>query len=231
MSNKYKHIFLDLDNTLWDFKANSHDTIIFLFEKYKLAEKISNFDEFYDEYQRINAGLWQLYRESKIEKNQLRWKRFYDTFLLYGIVDLKLAENFGNDYVEMSPRKTIMFPYAVEIVEYLSKKYQLYILTNGFKEVQYIKLENTGLGKFFRMIFTSEELGFQKPNKQCFEKALSLAECKSSESIMIGDDLEIDILGAKNVGIDQIFFNHEKRIHNEEISFEIESLSEIYKIL
>jgi len=231
VSEKYKHVFLDLDNTLWDFKANSHDTITFLFEKYKLGEKISDFHAFYDEYQRINAGLWQMYREAKIEKNQLRWKRFYDTFLLYGIVDLKLAENFGNDYVDMSPRKTVMFPHAMEIVEYLSKRYQLYILTNGFKEVQYIKLENTGLGKFFRMIFTSEELGFQKPNKQCFEKALSLAECKSSETIMIGDDLEIDILGAKNVGMDQIFFNHEKRIHDEEISYEVESLKEIFDIL
>lgn len=231
MNEKYKHVFLDLDNTLWDFKANSHETISFLFEKYKLNKKISDFTIFYNDYQEVNAGLWQMYREAKIEKNQLRWKRFYDTFLLYGIVDLKLSENFGKDYVEISPRKTIMFPYAMEVVDYLSKKYQLYILTNGFKEVQYIKLENTGLSKFFKMIFTSEELGFQKPNNQCFEKALSLAGADKTETIMIGDDLDIDILGAKNVGIAQIFFNHEKRIHNEQVSFEIESLKEIFNIL
>ncbi|OFX61731.1 MAG: noncanonical pyrimidine nucleotidase, YjjG family [Bacteroidetes bacterium GWA2_30_7] len=231
MNEKYKHVFLDLDNTLWDFKSNSHETIKFLFKRYKLSDKILDFDLFYCEYQKVNANLWQMYREAKIEKNQLRWKRFYDTFLLYGIVDLKLAESFGNDYVEMSPQKTIMFPYAFEIVEYLSKKYELYILTNGFKEVQYIKLENTGLNKFFRMIFTSEEIGFQKPNSQCFDKALLLAGAENSETIMIGDDLEIDILGAKNVGIDQVFFNHEKRIHNEQISYEIESLKEIFSIL
>lgn len=228
---QYKDIFIDLDNTLWDFKANSYETIQFLFNKYKISDYVSDFESFYKYYQILNAELWDKYRKGKIEKSLLRWKRFNDTFDHFGLKNEEIARNFGEDYVEMSPQKTKMFPYSIEIVQYLSKKYRLHVLTNGFKEVQYLKLNNTGLINYFTSVLISEELGYQKPNALCFEKAMEVANAKKENSIMIGDDLEIDILGAKNAGMDQILYNHENISHKENITYEVNYLKEIENIL
>ena len=150
---------------------------------------------------------------------------------LFGIDELGTAKKMASDYIRISPTKTKLYPNAIEVIEELSKKYKLHILTNGFSEVQFIKVENSGLAPFFETIITSEMAGFQKPKPEIFHYTLNKTGAKRENTLMIGDDLEADILGAKNVGIDQIFVNFEKKPHSEKPLHEVNSLLEILEIL
>lgn len=227
----YKHIFFDLDRTIWDFDENAEETFHDIFEKYDLISIFSTYENFRRTYIRNNEKLWQLYREGKIEKNLLSYKRFLDTLNEFGVDDIELAKNIAQDYITISPTKKRLFPNAHETLSYLHKNYKLYVITNGFNEVQFTKLKNSNLDKYFSEIITSEDAGAQKPNPQIFENALNRANAKKEESIMIGDDLEADILGAKNFGLDQIFFNPKTNSHQEDITHEIKDLKELQGIL
>ncbi len=228
----YQHIFFDLDRTLWDFETNSHETLIELIDKYKLVEKgISSPTTFIKEYYTINDLLWEEYRQGKIDKEHLRFERFKRALDKYEIVDKKLVEDFGNDYVYLSPLKTNLLPHTEEILDYLRSKYVLHIITNGFEEVQHIKLKNSGIDHYFSEIITSERAGYKKPDKRIFDFSVSLADTQVEKSIMIGDSLDADILGAKNAGMHQIFFNPNEEDHSEEITHEISSLKELRDLL
>ena len=226
------HIFFDLDRTLWDFDKNSHDTLIQLVESFDLISRgIDSPEKFINKYKIHNERLWDLYRVDKISKEELRTKRFRLVLEEYGITDNQLAEDFGMAYVKESPLKTRLVPFTLEVIAYLHKKYKLHIITNGFQEVQQIKLEKTGLFQYFETIITSEQAGVNKPNPQIFEYALNNAGAKVEESIMIGDDLEVDIIPAKLFGMKQVYFNPIKEKHQEQLTFEIDCLSQLMKIL
>ncbi|MBL7889077.1 MAG: YjjG family noncanonical pyrimidine nucleotidase [Bacteroidia bacterium] len=228
----YQHIFFDLDRTLWDFETNSHETLIELIDKYKLVEKgISSPITFINEYYTINDTLWEEYRQGKIDKEHLRFERFKRALDKYEIFDRKLIEDFGNDYVYLSPLKTNLLPHTEEILDYLKSKYVLHIITNGFEEVQHIKLKNSGIDHYFSEIITSERAGYKKPDKRIFDFSVSIADTQVEKSIMIGDSLDADILGAKNAGMHQIFFNPNEEDHSEEITHEISSLKELRDLL
>ena len=225
-------IFLDLDRTLWDFDLNARKTLIDIFEKYSLyARGISSVDNFIEAYTLHNERLWLLYRENKISKELLRSERFNLTFLDFKIIDNELALEVGEEYINKCPLQTSLFPHTMEILNYLNNKYNLHIITNGFEEVQHIKLRASNLTSFFNNVITSEMVKVKKPNPVIFQYALDQANVIASNSIMIGDDLPVDILGAKAIGISQIYFNPKKEPHNEEIDYEIACLSEIKNIL
>ena len=225
-------IFLDLDRTLWDFDLNARKTLIDIFEKYSLyARGISSVDNFIEAYTIHNERLWLLYRENKISKELLRSERFNLTFLDFKIIDNELALEVGEEYINKCPLQTSLFPHTMEILNYLNNKYNLHIITNGFEEVQHIKLRASNLTSFFNNVITSEMVKVKKPNPIIFQYALDQANVIASNSIMIGDDLPVDILGAKAIGISQIYFNPKKEPHNEEIDYEIACLSEIKNIL
>jgi putative hydrolase of the HAD superfamily len=229
---KHKHIFFDLDKTLWDFTLNSIDSFDDLFSIFELDNKgIPSAQIFHEKYNRHNEHLWDMYRSGLIEKSFLSIQRYVLTLEDFGINDRLLAESMSKEYLKLSPLKTKLIPGAIDILKYLSEKYTLHIITNGFNEVQYIKIERSGLKKYFDKIITSEEAGCNKPNTAIFLYSLDKAQAQASESIMIGDDLEVDILGAKNAGIDQVFVNFEKISHTNPISFEVYSLAEIANIL
>lgn len=205
----YKHLFFDLDRTLWDFDTNNKLTFAELFDKFQLAARgILNPDKFYNEYQRINMALWEEYKYERITKEMLNFRRFYESLQLYDISDSALAREMGSYYITASPLKTMLYPLTIETLERLKQKYQMHIITNGFEEVQYIKIEKSGLGKYFDKIITSERAGCKKPGKAIFEFALRETNADVSESIIIGDDYEADILGARTVGMDQIWVKH-----------------------
>ena len=228
---KYKHIFFDLDRTLWDFEENSNETLLELCNKYNIASRgISDYNEFITKYKLHNEHLWAIYRENKISQKKLRSQRFYNTLLDYGIDDFKLSEKIGLDYIEICPKKTKLFPYVLEVLNYLKNKYYLHIITNGFEKTQFIKLKCSALMPFFLNIITSEKIGFKKPNPKIFEYALQKSQAIKSESIYVGDDLEVDILGCQNFGIDGIFFNPQKTPHKEKVTYEISSLSQLLEI-
>ncbi|MCD4734755.1 MAG: YjjG family noncanonical pyrimidine nucleotidase [Bacteroidales bacterium] len=229
---KYTHIFFDLDHTLYDFDKSSYETFSELYYKYCLFDKgIENLDNCYTRYRKINEELWALYKEGKLEKKFLNVQRFYLTFKEFGIDDRTFAEHFAIDYITESPLKLCLFPGAWEVLNYLQDKYKLHIITNGFEEVQFKKIKANELNKYFQTITTSEEAGVKKPFSGIFELALQKAEAKVCESLMIGDDIEVDIKGAKSVGMDQMFFNIENIQHSDLITFEINSLYDIVNIL
>ena len=227
-----KHIFFDLDRTLWDFEKNSQTTLLQLIKDFKLIEKgIDTADNFIKKYKIHNEELWELYREDKIKKEELRGKRFQLALAEYDIDDSELAEQFGLAYIKQSPLKTTLFPYTHEVLLYLKKKYSLHIITNGFEEVQHIKLASSDLAQYFDVIVTSEQVGVKKPNAKIFEFALEQAKAKPDECIMIGDDFPVDVLGAEQIGIQGVYFNPNKLAHKHSVVHEIFCLSELMALL
>lgn len=228
LKKSYKHIFFDLDHTLWNFEASANHTLLDMFHRFALGEKgIPDGEHFIDAYHIHNDRLWSLYREGNLVKEVLRSLRFADTMRDFGFEDDELAENLSAYYLYHSPRNVYLFPDAIEILTYLKPKYNLHLITNGFEEVQHIKLVSSGLKPFFKEIVTSEEAGVKKPDPEIFTYALRKADASVTESLMIGDSLEVDIIGAKNVGMDQVFFNPEGIDHNEDVTLEITALSEL----
>ncbi len=227
-----KHIFFDLDHTLWDFEKNSELEILDIWKQYQLFKKgISLPYEFLKVYERINGICWAKYRANELSKEILKYTRFHETLLYYGINDLKMAKSMGDSYIENSPKRTALINGALEILDYLKNKYTLHIITNGFEEVQYQKLKNCGLINYFDFIITSEKVGVTKPNPLIFNYALTKANASNTESIYIGDNYNVDIEGAKNVGMHTIFYNPKKEIHQSNILGDISSLIQIKELL
>jgi len=232
VQKKYKHIFFDLDRTLWDFDSSAAMAFSEIFEKYNLIEKgIESVKKFQNTYNIHNEQLWDLYRNGKIEKEILRNLRFQLTLSEFGIVDEELSEMIGDDYLAISPLKVSLFPNAFETLQYLQNKYTLHLITNGFSEVQYIKLKASGLEKYFIEVITSEDAGVKKPDVRIFEYSLQKSGAKADESLMIGDDPDVDILGAKNAGMDQVLFDPLKVFEKNGSTFYINNLEELRQIL
>jgi len=228
---KYTHIFFDLDRTIWDFDASAMDTFNRMYHKYELQEKgVPTLESFKQHYDVHNDILWGLYRKGEILKEVLNVRRFELTLNDFGIRDMDIAEGMAEDYVIVNPDKAFLFPYAIESLEYLANKYPLHLITNGFQEVQEQKFNIARLDRFFKTVTTSEEAGIKKPEAGIFHYALKKASCTSAQSIIIGDDLEVDIIGARNVGMDQVYFNENGLSHKEDVTFEIRSLKELMEI-
>jgi putative hydrolase of the HAD superfamily len=206
----YKDLFFDLDHTIWDFELNSKETLWDLHLKYELEAKgINNFDEFYSIYSVHNHKLWDRYSKGFIKQEELRWKRIYLSLLDYKIADEALSKEMSVDYLDILPDKKNLFPYTIEILEYLkSKDYSMHLITNGFESVQFKKIKNSNLADYFTEVITSEASNSLKPNKEIFEYALKVSNANVETSIMIGDNEDADIQGAINVGMDSIFVNH-----------------------
>ncbi|MCD4681904.1 MAG: YjjG family noncanonical pyrimidine nucleotidase [Bacteroidales bacterium] len=228
---KYKHIFIDLDRTIYDFDKSTHDTFLELFDKFGLYDRGVPFEQFFELYKKNNVDLWDQYREGKIAKKFLNVQRFDITLKKFGINDRAFAGRFASDYLINSPLKKSLFPNVIEVLEYLKPKYTLHIITNGFEEVQVSKLEANDLNKYFTTVTTSEEAKAKKPKRRIFEYAFKKADAKVEESLMIGDDLEVDILGALAVGMDGVYCNYDNIPHNGEVTFEIKEMLELKNIL
>jgi len=206
----YKDLFFDLDHTIWDFELNSKETLWDLHQKYALEAKgINNFDVFYTNYSVHNHRLWDRYTKGFIKQEELRWKRIYLSLLDYKIADEALSKEMSIDYLDILPNKKNLFPYTIEILDYLKNKdYKMHLITNGFQSVQFKKIKNSNLADYFTQVITSEASNSLKPHKEIFDYALKVANAKLETSIMIGDNEAADIQGAINAGMDSIFVNH-----------------------
>ena len=226
---KYRHLFFDLDHTLWDFEANAHATLEELYTTLSLEEKgINDFNLFYRNYLAHNEMLWERYRNGFIKQDELRIKRMRLALLDFKIANDELAEKMNVQFLDLLPTRTLVFPYCFEILDYLvEKKYALHLITNGFEDVQHSKLKYSGLAKYFTEVITSESSNSLKPNKEIFEYAFSKSNAKPEESIMIGDNIDVDILGAMNAGIDSVFVNHNKIETSVKPTYTITSLNEL----
>ena len=229
---QYKHLFFDLDHTLWDFEANSRQTLEEMYHKLLLKERgVHHFDDFFSRYIVHNDKLWERYRNGYIKVDELRWKRMWLTLLDFKIGDEPLARKMDTQFLEALPTRKILFPYAIEILDYLTKKgYRLHLITNGFEKTQLSKIQHAGLDGYFGEVITSEGANSLKPHKEIFEYAFRKTGAEPAESIMLGDSIEADIQGAINAGIDQVYVNHLGIEPEIRPTYTIYSLKELEKI-
>lgn len=202
------HLLIDLDDTLWDFRRNSKIAMHEIYNDYELNQYYDSFESFYDIYMVKNHQLWAQYAKGEITKDYLSLERFLYPLRVVGNEDVELAKKLGKDFLYRTTMQTNLVDGAIETLEYLKAQgHILSIISNGFVEVQYTKLRRSGLLQYFSNVFLSEEVGFQKPDIQFFQAVLEKLDVKSTECIVIGDNLQTDIEGAQNANIDAIFFN------------------------
>lgn len=231
-TNSYRTLFFDLDHTLWDYETNARDTLLELYDSYALqASGVSNFNEFHLQFMEVNGKLWHLYDHGKIDSEVIRKERFKMILAQFKIADERLSLKLSEDYLYVCPRKGHLMPHALQTLEYLSGSYSLTVITNGFDDIQRIKLEAGNITDFFTHIITSQKAGHKKPAREIFQFAMDVNAVSPANTVMIGDNLLTDIAGAKNASIDSIFFNPDKLVHQEKVTHEIHSLHELCSLL
>lgn len=227
-SGRITDVFFDLDHTLWDFEKNSALTFALIFEKWELNV---NLEDFLQHYVPINLRFWKLYREEKVDKPELRYKRLKQSFDLVGAsIDDEMIDRLSEDYIEHLSSFRHTLPGAFELLDYLKNSYRLHIITNGFSETQEKKMINSNIRSYFDVVVNSEMAGVKKPDPKIFELALKKADVQPEKALMIGDNLEADILGAQRVGFSTIHFNSNRENHHE-FSTIVNHLSEIKDFL
>ncbi|HVV55433.1 MAG TPA: YjjG family noncanonical pyrimidine nucleotidase [Mucilaginibacter sp.] len=229
---KYKHIFFDLDHTIWDFDRNAEEALYELYEGYSLNNLgLSSCQLFIETYTRNNHKLWAEYHTGKITKDELREARFRQTFIELGMHPDAVPPGFEDDYVKLCPTKTNLFPDAHKTLQYLQPKYTLHLISNGFRESTELKISGTNIGGYFQHVIISEIVGVNKPDPAIFEHAMNLAGASVAESLMIGDSLEADVYGALNFGMDAVYFNPMNLPKPDDVPVQINRLKELTLLL
>lgn len=208
----YKNLFFDLDDTLWAFSLNARDTYEEMYQKYRYDRFFDSFEHYYSLYQNHNLELWAEYADGKVTKDELNRQRYLYPLEAVGAGDSVLAKAYEKDSLSVIPTKGRLMPHVHEVLEYLSPKYNLYILSNGFKELQVHKMRSSGIDKYFKKVVLSDDIGILKPWPEIFHFALSATQSQLNESLMIGDSWENDIVGAAGVGMHQVFYNLSGRV-------------------
>ncbi len=228
----YKSVFIDLDDTLWHFTANALDTFYEMYMKYDFDRYFHSFDHFYTLYKKRNEELWIEYGNGEISKDELNRQRFLYPLEMVGVPDVDLAKRYSDNFFAVIPTKSQLLPYAKEVLDYLSSKYRLFILSNGFRELQYQKMRSSGISQYFEKVILSDDIQVHKPYPEIFNYALSTTQSLLEESLMIGDSWEADIVGAKGIGMHQIFYNHSgKKDFPFQPTYTISSMRELLQIL
>lgn len=231
MAKSYKHLFFDLDHTLWDFDKNSEATLRQLYAEYGLADRgINDFDALYKAFNVHNDKLWARYRNGYIKREELRWKRMWLMLLDFKVADTALAHELSTAYLEILPTQTLLIPHAKELLEHCKGRYEMHLITNGFETTQRMKLQYSGISRYFTHMVTSEKSNSLKPHREIFDYALNMAKTVPDESIMIGDAIDIDILGAINAGWDTVYYNPHQLPHSRKPTYEVTHLEELMKI-
>jgi YjjG family noncanonical pyrimidine nucleotidase len=233
MPSSYEHLFFDLDHTLWDFEGNALECLAEMYKNFKLKSLgVESFDAFYINFSEANRYYWALLERKEITVEQLRRSRFKAAFQKLGIditeeFSLKMTEVF----LDLLPQKKRLIEGTIDILDYLKPRYQLHIISNGWQGIQVKKMENSGILHYFDAIITNEIANARKPEKGIFDFALKQANAPISNSLMIGDNYEADILGAKNADFDTVFYNPEKQETVEKPTFEIFKLTDMKAFL
>ena len=227
------HIFFDLDHTLWDTDKNAKESLQEIHQEIKIQENFNvSFDLFHATYQKHNDILWKKYAKHEVSKSDVRINRFKYSLEELNIFNDNINEFFASHFVSRTPLKKNLIEGAIELMDYVKDRYTLSIITNGFKEVQYIKMEESGLSKYFSHVFISEEVGHNKPSPDIFKHAMQTSGASIAENcLMIGDSLEADILGAIKAGMKAVYLNPESKNATENDFITVKSLKEIKTIL
>ena len=231
MGKIYKHLFFDLDHTLWDFDKNSEIALRKLYAEYDLKGKgIDDFNALFKAFNFHNDKLWERYRNGYIKRDELRWKRMWLMLLDFKVADTALAHELSTAYLEILPTQTLLVPHAKEVLDYCKGRYEMNLITNGFDTTQRLKLQYSGISRYFTHLITSEKSNSMKPHRDIFDYAIKIAGAELDSSIMIGDAVDVDILGAINAGMDTVYYNPHRLPHNRKPTYEINHLEELMKI-
>lgn len=229
---KYRNLFIDLDDTVYDFSAASRESFLETYELLDYGRYFDSFEQYMEIYTPYNLELWRIYGEGKITKEELNRRRYSHPLEVVGVNDQQLADTFCREALGRIPTKGNLVPGAIELLEYLRPKYNMYILSNGFKELQSRKMKTAGIDGYFDALILSEDIGVNKPDRRLYEYALDKTSSELGESIMIGDMFETDIAGAANIGMDSIYYNPKgKSGHPFAPTYEVTHLLEIKEIL
>lgn len=229
---KYKYLLFDWDNTLWDFSANSLKSLIEVYNDNHLEKYFSSKEEFAQIYYQINDSLWDEYRKKLISKEILMERRFRESLEKKGIFDKELSNKINLDYINKSKNKTQLVEGAKEILEFFrAKGHVIVVVTNGFKNVQNHKVETSGIKHLIDYQIISDNAGANKPAKEFFDYTFREILAKKEECLLIGDDQEADILGAKKIGLSSVFFNRFNKPNLYNADFEIKNLKELMQLI
>ena len=230
---KYKHLFFDLDHTLWDFETASENTWRTLYEAHGLAERgIPDFGEFFKIYSGHNDRMWERFRAGHMKREDLRWKRIWHTLLDFKVYDTPLAYKLSEEYLELLPTQAVLMPSAKELLDHCQGRYQMHLITNGFEATQRLKLQHAGIADYFVEIITSEGSNSMKPHPEIFEFALNASGATGCEEcLMIGDAIDIDVKGAIDAGWDSVYYNPARLPHNSRPTYEVAHLDELIDLL
>lgn len=232
MSKSHLHILFDLDHTLWDFEKNSTEMLNELFIKYNLQDTLNTtIKQFNEEYQIINQAMWTKYNKGTLSKDEMRLIRFDSLLRKFGLRDPELAIQLNDEYIENCPKKGHVIDGTEHILKYLKQDYCIHIISNGFEETTKNKLEHSIIGQYIDHYITSESANSTKPKSDIFLKLLQKVNGRNSDCIMIGDNYNTDIMGAKRMNMDHIFFNPTNWSHNHKVDYEITQLIQIKEIL
>ncbi len=228
---KYKHIFFDLDHTLWDFDRNTSEAIEEIYTIFNFSKWSFSIDDFMNYFHQANDFLWNQFNHGLIGRSELRNSRFKIILGNLGIHENLVPSDIGEVYLQIAPSKPNVVPFAHEILEYLRPNYCLHIISNGFDDVQHRKMKASNIHHYFDKIVTSDNSGHRKPQKEIFEYALKEANASRLDSIFIGDNLDTDIVGAQNANLDHVYYNPMGKIHSHPVTYEINSLQQLMNIL
>lgn len=232
MIKKYKHLFFDLDHTLWDFEQNAADALKHIYADFKLEEYKIGLGEFQVNFSKFNKYYWQLLDSKQITHQELREKRFVATMEALGQpIGTSTGLTMNEAFIKYLPLGKALINGTLEVLEALQPAYELHLITNGYYDLQKHKIVNSGISKYFNKLVTNDVAGALKPDPIIFQKGLDLAHAQAHESLMIGDNFDSDVIGALNFGIDVVFYNPERTITNRQPTFEIENLTDLIKIL
>ena len=205
---RYDVLFIDLDDTLYDFSSNSLSVYREVYALMGYDRWFNDFDHYYTLYWQRNRELWALYGDNKITKDQLNAERYTYPLLKVGVPDAEaVGARFWDEAMKRLPLGTLLMPHAREVLEYLRPRYKMYILSNGFAELQARKMRSGGIDHYFDGVVLSEDIGVNKPHRAIFEHALQVAGVTADRALMIGDNYEVDAMGAHGVGMDQVLYN------------------------
>ncbi len=229
----YNHLFFDLDHTLWDFDRNSAEAIAEMYEDRNLAGLgIPSAAAFSDQFIRVNRQLWLDFERNLITHQVIREQRFPMVFAALGLTDTRACAPLNDEYLRRLPQKNHLTEAARELLDHLRGRYRMHIITNGFDEIQAVKLDSSNIAHYFENVVTLEKAGAKKPDRRIFEYALAVSGARLGPgNLMIGDSYEADILGAMNVGLDTVFYNPAGQVVTTKPTHDIRHWHELMVVL
>lgn len=231
---KYKDLFIDFDDTLYDTYGNAVIALRETFEAFHLERYYQDPQVFYDAYWAANIDLWKRYSKGEISRPFLIVERFRRPLSVGDGLNVteQLCLEMSDKFLDFCSSKPGVVEGAHELMDYLrSRGYRMHMCSNGFHEVQYKKLAACGLRDYFNTIILSEDAGVNKPSPLYFDYALKMSEADKDATLMIGDNLQTDIEGAHNAGLDTILFNRWGVAPSTVPTYVVDRLLDIKKIL